>query len=125
MIVTAVGVFVVVPSVVGKNINPTIHTQITQIKIKLMMKAMLEVMTLPLFADAPDPIDGVKDKPEPGIPTVGRMPRLPMFSVLPALPMDVLMPPLLRFNRKPFPSLNIFRNRNGIISPSALDKYDR
>ena len=69
------------------------------------------------------PVDGVKEIPEPGIPTVGRIPRFPIFSVLPAFPMDVLIPPLLRFNRKPFPSLNIFRKRNGIISPNELYIY--
>ncbi len=118
--ISAVGVFVELPSPPGKNIIPKKQTHITQINIRLMRKAMVLVRMLPLLAVEFPPADGVNDKPAPGMPTVGRTPFLPMFNVAPGLPRDVLNPLLLRFNRNPLPSENIFRKRNGIISPSAL-----
>lgn len=56
----------------------------------------------------------MKERPLPGIPTVGRIPCLPTFNVAPCFPNDALIPPLLMFRRSPFPKLNILRNRNGM-----------
>lgn len=51
-------------------------------------------------ADLPPPEE--YESPEPGIPTVLRVPRRPMFSVAPGLPNEALLKPLpVTFRRTP------------------------
>ena len=109
----------------GKKINPKQQIDITQIKVMLMMSVTILTRLFDPF-DAPplDEVEGVNDTPVPGIPTVGRMPRLPTFNVAPGLPSDALNPPLLRLIRNPFPKLNILRNRKGITAPNAPGRRD-
>lgn len=112
------------PSPVPENITPMQQAEIIQINKRLTIKIITFIATPE--ADAVDLALlwlGVKDKPVPGNPTVGRIPFLPMFNVPPGLPMDVLKPRLLRLIRKPGAILKILRKRSGITLPNALDRF--
>src|SRR4030095_15103097 len=60
-------------------------------------------------------IEELSERPEPGMPTVWRTPRLLKLSVAPLLPTDRLMPPLLTFTLTPGNMVKDLRNRIGMI----------
>lgn len=70
--------------------------------------------------DPPFDVKELNERPDPGIPTVCRVPRELRLIVAPLPPNEVLTPDLLKFNRTPGIIFTDFRNRKAIPHPKGM-----